>query len=107
MLEIDPLERLKRIVAGYRQGVYTACELESFAFDLMPIENPSNYLECLPDEVRQSLRKWVSEASSWTDEEWGSLISIRGPQPTPESRQLSRSKCMALQAYFAKSEPQA
>ena len=98
MIEQDWRRRVDRFVAGYERGVYTALELRCAVVEAMPVEKAAELVSRLPPEIIQLLHQRAVEVGRWSDSDLASLITINGPEPSEESRQLFRAKWSALNA---------
>jgi hypothetical protein len=100
MIEESWHNRVDRFVAAYKRGEYTALELQFAVVAAMPVESVGELLSRLPDQIIRLLRVRANEYSNLSEDDWASLISIKGPPPTEESSRLSIRKWLALNAYF-------
>lgn len=96
----DWIRKLDRSSRVYKEGTYTILEFRALAIDLMPFGGAAELIAHLPDDVVISVKKLLVESASWTDEEWDSLVSVNGPETTPDSRHEYRRKLNELRAYF-------
>lgn len=99
-----PESTLDQSLALYQQGEICDLELQAIALENVPIENPKEFLQRLPDDIHASLRAFVFEAADWSEEEWEIPYVLGELEPCAETIKRDRLRCLALRRYFVESD---